>query len=40
VPFMKYQPVAVTSENMLETIIKDGFHLKEDVYRNMPQRDD
>ncbi len=36
IPYMKYQPVAVTKHNMMDTIIRDGFHLLEDVYRNIP----
>jgi len=36
VPYIKYQPIAVTKENMMDTVIKDGFHYMEDVYRNIP----
>jgi D-xylose transport system substrate-binding protein len=36
IPYMKFQPVAVTKHNMMDTIIRDGFHLLEDVYRNIP----
>lgn len=36
IPYMKFQPVAVTRHNMMDTIIRDGFHLLEDVYRNIP----
>jgi len=36
IPYMKFQPVAVTKHNMMDTIIRDGFHLIEDVYRNTP----
>ncbi|MDK2800354.1 MAG: D-xylose transport system substrate-binding protein [Clostridiales bacterium] len=28
-------PIAVTKENIDETVIKDGFHKKEDVYKNV-----
>lgn len=34
VPYIKLDVIAVTKENMEETVIKDGFHLKEEVYRN------
>jgi len=30
-----HEPIAVTKENMDETVIRDGFHLFEDVYRNI-----
>lgn len=33
VPYIKIDVVPVTKENMDETVIKDGFHLKEDVYK-------
>lgn len=36
IPYIKLEPVAVTAENMDETIIKSGFHLGEDVYLNRP----
>ncbi len=36
VPFIKYKPILVTKENMEDTIIKDGFHTAEEVYRNVP----
>lgn len=34
VPYIKLDVIAVTKSNMLDTVIKDGFHLKEDVYRD------
>lgn len=37
IPYIKLEPVAVTAENMDETIIKSGFHLGEDVYLNRPE---
>jgi D-xylose transport system substrate-binding protein len=38
VPYYRLTPVAVTAANMDETVIRDGFHLREDVYRNvLPQ---
>jgi D-xylose transport system substrate-binding protein len=30
------EPTAVTADNMDEVIINSGFHLKEDVYLNVP----
>lgn len=39
VPYIKYQPIAVTKDNMMDTVIKDGFHFMEDVYRNVPPED-
>lgn len=35
VPFIKLEPIAVNKENMEETIIDGGYHLKEDVYINV-----
>ncbi|MCR5508431.1 MAG: substrate-binding domain-containing protein [Lachnospiraceae bacterium] len=37
VPFIKLEPVAVTKENMDETVIAGGYHLREDVYINVEQ---
>ncbi len=37
VPFKMYEPIPVTKDNMLETIINDDFHSFEDVYRNVPE---
>jgi D-xylose transport system substrate-binding protein len=34
VPYLKLTPIAVTRENLDETVIRDGFHRREDVYRN------
>ncbi len=36
VPFFRIDPVNVTEKNMNEIIIGSGFHLKEDVYLNVP----
>lgn len=33
VPYIKLDVIAVTEQNMIDTVIKDGFHLKEDVFR-------
>lgn len=37
VPSILLEPIAVTKENMVETVIKDGYHKLEDVYRNVPR---
>ncbi|SMO52962.1 D-xylose ABC transporter substrate-binding protein [Melghirimyces algeriensis] len=37
VPSILLDPIAVTKENMMETVIKDGFHKMEDVYKNVPK---
>ncbi len=36
VPYIGVMPISVTKENMNEVIIDSGFHLKEDVYLNVP----
>ncbi|WP_026510130.1 MULTISPECIES: sugar ABC transporter substrate-binding protein [unclassified Butyrivibrio] len=38
IPYLKIDPVSVTKENMDEVIINSGFHLKEDVYLNVPSQ--
>jgi D-xylose transport system substrate-binding protein len=35
VPFYVIDPVFVSKENLGATVIKDGFHLAQDVYRNV-----
>ncbi|PYG87435.1 D-xylose transport system substrate-binding protein [Ruminiclostridium sufflavum DSM 19573] len=37
VPYIALEPIAVNRDNMDEVIIDSGFHLKEDVYLNVPQ---
>lgn len=37
VPFYKIEPILVTRDNMMDTIIKDKFHRLEDVYMNIPK---
>lgn len=37
VPYLLLEPIAVTKNNMDDVIISSGFHLKEDVYLNIPQ---
>lgn len=36
IPYLKIDPVSVNNSNINEVIIKSGFHLKEDVYLNVP----
>ncbi len=38
VPYISLEPISVTEENMNEVIINSGFHLKEDVYLNVPYK--
>ncbi len=35
VPFYEIEPTGVFADNLRETVVKDGFHLEEDVYRNV-----
>lgn len=36
VPFIMFEPTLVDASNMVSVIIKDGFHLMNEVYRNLP----
>lgn len=36
IPYVGLEPISVTEDNMNEVIINSGFHLKEDVYLNVP----
>ncbi len=36
IPYVNLEPISVTEENINEVIIGSGFHLKEDVYLNVP----
>lgn len=38
VPYVGLDPISVTSENINDVIINSGFHLKEDVYLNVPDK--
>lgn len=38
VPYIALEPIAVNKENMDKVIINSGFHLKEDVYLNVPDK--
>lgn len=37
IPYYIIQPIPVTGLNLKQTVIKDGFHRLEDVYRNVPK---
>lgn len=37
VPYIYLEPIAVTKDNIDETVIDSGFHLKDDVYLNVPE---
>ena len=36
IPYIGLEPISVNEDNMNEVIIGSGFHLKEDVYLNVP----
>lgn len=36
VPFFKLTPISVDKESIVDTVIADGFHSFEDVYKNIP----
>lgn len=36
VPYYVLEPIVVDKKNIDNTVIKDGFHMKDDVYRNLP----
>ncbi len=38
VPYLKIEPASVTADNIDEVIIGSGFHLKEEVYLNVPSK--
>lgn len=37
VPYIKLDPIKVGKENIVDTVIKDGFHSYDDVYKNVPE---
>lgn len=37
VPFIKLDPIKVDKENLVDTVIKDGFHSYDEVYKNVPE---
>lgn len=38
IPYVALLPVEVTEENMMDVIVASGFHMKEDVYLNVPDK--
>ncbi|HYO92294.1 MAG TPA: hypothetical protein VEQ40_11685 [Pyrinomonadaceae bacterium] len=36
-PSILQEPIAVDKANMMDTVIKDGYHKLEDVYKNLPK---
>lgn len=36
VPAILLEPISVDKNNLMETVIKDGYHKREDVYKNVP----
>src|SRR5690606_1543307 len=39
VPYIKLEPIMVDKENLIDTVIKDGFHSYDDVYKNVPEEE-
>ncbi|MDI9514777.1 MAG: substrate-binding domain-containing protein [Bacillota bacterium] len=37
VPYLKIEPIPVTMDNMMDTIVKDSFHRLEDIFINVPR---
>src|SRR5437588_3993045 len=37
VPAMLFEPIVVDKDNVMRTVIKDGYHKLEDVYKNVPK---
>ncbi|MCG6795693.1 D-xylose ABC transporter substrate-binding protein [Geobacillus sp. YHL] len=37
VPFIKLDPIMVDKDNVIDTVIKDGFHSYDEVYKNVPE---
>jgi len=37
VPSILFQPIVVDKSNVMQTVIKDGYHKVEDVYKNVPR---
>src|SRR6266542_5402652 len=37
VPSILQQPIVVDKDNVMQTVIKDGYHKMEDVYKNVPR---
>jgi len=39
VPSMLFEPVVLDKNNVMQTVIKDGYHKMEEVYRNVPKEE-
>jgi D-xylose transport system substrate-binding protein len=37
VPSILFEPIVVDKTNIMSTVIKDGYHKVEDVYKNVPR---
>ena len=37
VPAMLFEPMVLDKKNVMQTVIKDGYHKLEDVYKNVPK---
>lgn len=37
VPYIKLDPIMVDKDNLVDTVIKDGFQSYDDVYKNVPE---
>ena len=37
VPYIRLEPVAVTRDRLVQTVIADGFHSYDDVFLNVPE---
>lgn len=37
VPYIKLDPIMVDKDNLIDTVIKDGFHSYDEVYKNVPE---
>lgn len=39
VPFIKLDPIMVGKEDIVDTIVKDGFHSYDEIYKNVPKNE-
>lgn len=37
VPFIKLEPISVTKDNIVDTIVEDNFHEYDEIYKNVPE---
>ena len=37
VPAILFEPMVLDKNNVMQTVIKDGYHKLEDVYKNVPK---